>query len=283
MIMAAPNGARRTKAHHPALPMTAGELAITARECLNAGASAIHLHVRDDDGEHCLDAGRYREAIQELRREVGERLLIQVTTEAVGRYRPDEQMAVVREVRPEAVSVGLNELVPDPAHERAAAAFYAWAAEEGISVQHILYSADDVARFHDLRARGVLPGGPSGAPAAGRPFVLCVLGRYAADRQSKPADLLPFVQAGLDGLVWSVCAFGRREAACAVLAATLGGHARVGFENNLHLPDGSVAPDNAALVAAVASGAPATGRPLADAATARRLALGQGGVQLSVD
>ncbi len=278
MIMVAPNGARRTKAHHPALPMTAGEIAITARECLDAGAAAIHLHVRDDDGEHCLDAGRYREAIQEIRREVGQHLMIQITTEAVGRYRPDEQTAVVREVRPEAVSVGLAELVPDAAHEDAAAAFYAWAADEGISVQHILYSAEDVVRFRDLVERGVVPVGTAGSPD-GRAFVLCVLGRYAADRQSRPADLLPFVQAGLDDVAWSVCAFGRREAACAIMAAALGGHVRVGFENNLHLPDGSVAPDNAALVAAVASGAPATGRALADADTARRISIGQVNLQ----
>jgi uncharacterized protein (DUF849 family) len=54
-----------------------------------------------------------------------------------------------------------------------------------------------------------------------------------------------------------------------VTAAALDGHARVGFENNLYLPDGRLAPDNAALVAAVAEGARTIGRPLADAAEAR--------------
>ena len=50
---------------------------------------------------------------------------------------------------------------------------------------------------------------------------------------------------------WSVCAFGRREAACATAAALLGGHARVGFENNLALPSGERAASNADLVAVV--------------------------------
>jgi 3-keto-5-aminohexanoate cleavage enzyme len=45
-----------------------------------------------------------------------------------------------------------------------------------------------------------------------------------------------------------VCAFGRREAACVVAAALLGGHIRVGFENNLLLPDGTLAGSNADLV-----------------------------------
>jgi 3-keto-5-aminohexanoate cleavage enzyme len=49
---------------------------------------------------------------------------------------------------------------------------------------------------------------------------------------------------------WSVCAFGRREAACVTAAALFGGHARVGFENNLMLPTGEQASSNADLVAA---------------------------------
>jgi len=96
-----------------------------------------------------------------------------------------------------------------------------------------------------------------------------VLGRYTKGQISAPADLLPFLVAGGLGHSWGLCAFGRRETACAVLAAALGGHPRVGFENNLHLPDGTEAPDNAALVAAVAAGAAAIGRPLADADQAR--------------
>ena len=71
-----------------------------------------------------------------------------------------------------------------------------------------------------------------------------------------------------------MCAFGRREAACALTAAALGGHIRVGFENNLHLPDGTTAPDNAALVRVVAEGVTMLGRGLADAGAARALLTG---------
>jgi uncharacterized protein (DUF849 family) len=68
-----------------------------------------------------------------------------------------------------------------------------------------------------------------------------------------------------------LCAFGPREAAAGLAAAALGGHARVGFENNLQLPDGALAPDNSALVAAVAAALPATGRRVATPAEARAL------------
>jgi uncharacterized protein (DUF849 family) len=82
---------------------------------------------------------------------------------------------------------------------------------------------------------------------------------------------MPFLAANSQDHLWSVCAFGPRETACAIAAAALGGHARVGFENNFHLPDGSLAADNAALVAAVTEGLSAIGGRPASADEARDL------------
>ena len=98
-----------------------------------------------------------------------------------------------------------------------------------------------------------------------------MLGRYTAGQTSDPRDLLPFLEAHDGATLWAMCAFGAREAACAVTAIALGGHARVGFENNLLLPDGSVAPDNAALVRKAAAGSALCGRPIASADDVRRL------------
>ena len=226
----------------------------------------IHLHVRDREGRHSLDVEAYRAAIAAIRGAVGEDMVIQVTSEAVGLYSPAEQMAMVRELRPEAVSLAVRELLLDASAEEDAAAFFAWLRREGIAAQFIVYSDDDLRRFVDLKARGVVPGS--------RQVLLYVLGRYTKGQVSEPADLLPFLAAGGLDFTWGLCAFGQRETACAVAAAALGGHPRVGFENNLHLPDGGVAPDNAALVAAVAAGTRAIGRPLADADQARALMAG---------
>ena len=85
-IAVAPNGGRRGKNDHPALPIGPEELASTAAACLEAGAAMIHAHVRDRDGGHLLDADAYREATKAIRDAVGERLVIQITSEAVGRY-----------------------------------------------------------------------------------------------------------------------------------------------------------------------------------------------------
>ena len=263
MIMVAPNGARRGKAQHHALPLTVSELVADISRCARAGSTAVHLHVRDAEGNHSLDAALYREAIETLRKSLPD-LVIQVTTEAVGRYTPAEQMATVQAVRPEAVSLALREIVPDAASEPEARAFFAWMAESRIAPQFILYTPDEVTRLLDLVDRGVIP--------FARPFLLFVLGRYSADQQSSPADLFPFVAAlGTRDFPWATCAFGRREAACALTSARLGGHVRVGFENNLHLPDGTLAPDNAALVTATAGLLRAEGFGIMASAAARRL------------
>jgi len=265
IITVAPNGARRGKADHPAVPLTPEEIGLDAARCQEAGAAMIHLHVRDAEGRHSLDPDLYRAAIAAVRQEAGSDLIVQVTTEAVGLYTPDQQIAAMQGLQPEAFSVAVRELIPDAASETVATRFLKEQADRGAFVQHILYDEGDVRRFGDLLDRAVIP--------RTRASVLFVLGRYSQGQQSSPNDLLSFLNAWNLDLPWSLCAFGRREAACAVTAACLGGHVRVGFENNLHLPDGSLAPDNAALVRGVADAARSLGLGVATPKEARDLFL----------
>lgn len=261
ILTVAPNGAYKRHGDHPAVPLTAAELAQTAKDCLDAGAAMLHLHVRRPDGAHSLRADDYRAAIAAVRQAVGDALVIQITTEAAGVYEPPEQMAVVRELRPEAVSVGLRELCRPMADRALLADFFGHLHATGVMTQVILYDVEDLRHWQALLREGVVPPGPW--------WVLFVLGRYSAGQTSSPTDLLPYLQAWDSAEPWAMCAFGAQEYRCAMAAAALGGHVRVGFENNLLLRDGSVAPDNAALVRQAALGAQALGRPLADAAGVR--------------
>jgi 3-keto-5-aminohexanoate cleavage enzyme len=242
-IAVAPNGGRKVKTDHPAVPLTPAELAVTAARCAEAGAAMIHAHVRNADGSHLLDAAAYTDAIAAIRGVVGGRLVIQITSEALGKYTPAEQRAVVQAVKPEAVSLALRELVPDAGEEKAFADLLGWMKREAVTPQIILYSADDALRLAEFRKRGLVP--------FERLPVLFVLGRYTAGQTSSPADLLPFVDAAAPKFDhWSVCAFGAQEVACVTAGALLGGHIRVGFENNELLPDGARAKGNQDLVAA---------------------------------
>lgn len=263
-IAVAPNGGRRTKADHLAIPLTPDEMARTAFECLEAGACMIHVHVRDRQGRHLLDADAYAQMTKAIHQAVGERLMVQITSEALGIYKPEEQMAVVRATRPEAVSLALRELVPDDVSEPAFAEFLSWLRRERIVPQIILYTPEEAVRLEEMRRRGLVPF--EGIP------VLYVLGRYKVGQTSRPADLLPFLASDQPKFPnWMVCAFGRHEAACVTSAALLGGHVRVGFENNILLPDGGVAGSNAELIARTVQALTACGSSLADAGSWRQV------------
>lgn len=263
IVMCAPNGARRSQDDHARLPITAAELADCAGDLLDAGASMIHVHVRDDTGTHSLDADRYRTAIAAIRERVNRNLVIQVTTEACGRYSAPEQMQLVRELRPEAVSVALRELCPDESAEAEAAVFYQWMVDNEVMPQHILYSVADVERFEALRRKGVIPDS--------KPFLLFVLGRYAENLTGDVTELNSFIEAAGDDSIWTVCCFGATEHDAVVAAAGRGGHARVGFENNMALPGGRVAGGNEDLVRLAAQACVDAGRLPATANDVRAL------------
>jgi 3-keto-5-aminohexanoate cleavage enzyme len=245
-IMLAPNGARKGHADHPNLPVTIDEVAREAAQCPPAGVQAIHVHVRDEQGRHSIDAERYIAATGAIRRLAGSELIVQMTTEAVGQFTPPQQIAAVRAVRPEAVSIAVTELVPDPSAEAAAAELYKWAHQNRIAVQHIAYVPDEFDHLLDLIARGVIPGK--------RHSVIFPLGRYVAGQESNPAELIPFLakvvgNGGPERFDWWVCAFGAAETTSLVAAAALGGHCRIGFENSFTNADGSRAENNAERIA----------------------------------
>jgi uncharacterized protein (DUF849 family) len=270
-IMVAPNGARKGHAEHPNLPITIEATANEALACQAAGAQAIHLHVRDDQGRHTLDAARYLAATDAVRKLTGPDFPIQITTEAVGIFKPHEQIAVVKTVKPEAVSIATKELIPDASEEAAAAELYRWAYDSKIAMQHIVYAASEFDHLLDLIKRGVVPGE--------RHSVIFPLGRYASDQESDPAELVPFVakvqdSGGAARFDWWVCAFGASETASLVAAAALGGHCRVGFENSFINSDGSRAASNAERIKDLRAGLQGIRRPRSSRAAILR-ALGK--------
>lgn len=274
IITVAPNGARKTTDDHPALPVTPQTISETAKQCADAGAAMVHMHIRDGQQGHTLDAGIYKEATAEVRKQAGDDIIVQITTEEVGIYTPQQQMQVVRDVQPEAVSIAMREFLRDGVDEGDFQRFLAEVSEMQIMPQYILYSPQEVQRFAELRKAKVIPGEQIS--------LLFVLGRKqgspekAADPAAswaQPEDLDPFLEC-FDGALklaethWAICAFGGNELACAQYAAKCGGHVRIGFENNQLLADGSVAPNNAALISQFAESAT---RPLASANAAREL------------
>jgi uncharacterized protein (DUF849 family) len=165
-------------------------------------------------------------------------MLFQATTESASLYSPDEQMAFVDALEPAPISIAIREFLP--VTDSALAAFLHRAVSRGFWMQYIIYTVDELKHLVRLQTDGIVP--------QVRPAVLFVLGSYLDQRSGNAEDLLPFVQHIIAGWPWSVCSFGDQEHQCTIAAALLGGHMRVGFENNVLLVDGSPAGRNATLV-----------------------------------
>ncbi|MEM7209901.1 MAG: 3-keto-5-aminohexanoate cleavage protein [Pseudomonadota bacterium] len=236
VLAVAPNGAYKSQRDHPALPITPREIARTAHACNEAGAAMIHLHVRDKDGRHSLDPDSYRAAVDATRREVADRMIIQVTSEAVDRYSTLAQIDAMKALRPRSVSLALREFLTG-ACDSESVDFFHWLSREKILPQFILYDVDELSRYISLSASGNIPDTPH--------WLLFVLGRYVDGQVSSPSMLIPFLTL-IDkiSVPWAVCAFGSSELACTLAATLHGGHARIGFENNLLNVEGSVATSN---------------------------------------
>ncbi len=238
LVMSAPNGARKTKQDHPRLPITINETIAAAIDAHQAGASILHAHVRDDDGQHSLDHGRYKDLLAGMAAACPG-MPCQITTEAVGRYTPQQQLDCLLAVAPDFASLAIREITadgPDIMRDAATAA-----TDLNIHLQYILYDLDDLVLLRRLYDDGVLQ--------EKAPDILYVLGKYNPNFTSHPDELDPFLDQDLSFThSWMVCAFGAMEYDVMAKAAQHGGHARIGFENNLFMKDGSLAADNAALI-----------------------------------
>ena len=212
----------------------------------------MHFHVRDSEGRHVLDAGLYREALKALETEEG--LLCQISSEGLGRYDPHEQARCIFDSGCTLASVAWREMTAGGL--ATARKFYNEARERAVHLQHILYTPSDVAGLQRMVEEGGI--GREGL------CLLFVYGSYGEGVGNMPPlenfledCLKPF---GAEEPLWFLCSFGEAEQACLLQAAGRGGHARVGFENNLVRCDGSLAASNAERVAAVAEALRRQGR-----------------------
>ncbi len=243
-LMVAPNGARKVKKDHPEVPLTIQETVEVAKNCFNAGAGAIHLHVRNEKGEHVLDAGLYKEALKELEFKVP-KMHIQVTTESVGKYSPEDMRKLAYDVTPPGISIGTAEMIPSRNPTDEDIKLYKYLAEAGTKIQHLLYNPHEIDLLVNLFNKAKI--NVEGA------WCLFVIGHYSG-KISYPDNIPIFLEKMRENninLDWAICAFAKEEISCLEKAINLGGKIRVGFENSLYMPNGEIAPNNHSKIKAV--------------------------------
>jgi 3-keto-5-aminohexanoate cleavage enzyme len=262
ILTAAIVGAELTRAQTKYLPITPNEIGDEAARCREAGASVIHLHVRNDDGSNTQSADRFALAIEKIRAKTD--CVIQTTTGgAVGMS--IEERAQPLACKPEmatlncgSVNFGDDVFINTRAQIRGLAAAIRTA---GSMAELECYEVGHVEEALRLAAEGIID-----APLHFQ-FVLGVPGGIGAREETVRfmQNLLP------KAATFGVAAVGRHQQPMTELAMRLGGHARVGLEDNIYLSKGVLAEGSAPLVARAATYARSIGRTPADPARARAL------------
>ncbi|HUB09570.1 MAG TPA: 3-keto-5-aminohexanoate cleavage protein [Myxococcales bacterium] len=259
-------GAEVTREQTPYLPITAEEIGAEAQACREAGASMVHLHVREPDGKPSQATELFAAAIREVRRRSD--IIVQVSTGGAVGMSVEERCGPLRvpaELRPDMATlttgtVNFGDDVfenPRPLIRDIARRIRACGAVPEIEC----FDAGMIDEALALAREGLLD-----LPAH-FDFVLGVPGALAATPEA-----LRFMASKLPaGCSWTVAAMSRHELPFAELAIEAGGHARVGLEDNIYLSKGVLAKGSHELVAAVAESARRHGRPIATPAEARRL------------
>jgi 3-keto-5-aminohexanoate cleavage enzyme len=243
IITAALDGAEVTRAQQPALPVTPEEIAVAAEECWRVGASIVHVHARQSDGSPTQDAGIYREIIEAVRARCD--VIVQVSTGGAVGMTPDERLAPVT-LFPEMATLSMGTVnFGDGVFMNAPADMETFARamqDKGVKIELEIFDSGMLSTSLRWLKSGLLTG-PQHFD-----FVLGVPGGMAGT----PQALMYLVSQVPAGSTWTVAGLGAAQLPLATLAVLLGGHARVGFEDNIYYRKGELATSNAQLVERVA-------------------------------
>ncbi len=265
ILTAAIVGAEITREQTPHLPITAQEIADEAARCREAGAAVIHLHVRNDDGTPTQSRDRFAEAIEKIRAKTD--CIVQVSTGGAIGMSIDER-AQPLECRPEMATLNCGTLnFGDDVFVNTRPQIRDLAARlraSGAVPELECYEVGHVEEALLLADKGVVP-----KPLHFQ-FVMGVPGGIGATEANVRylVSLMPRADA-----TWAVAAVGRHQQPMTELAMRLGGHARVGLEDNIYLSKGVLSEGSAPLVARAAAYARSIGRTPVEPARARTLLL----------
>ena len=257
LITVAPTGAETGKQDCPQLPTTLAELVATARECQDAGAAMIHVHIRDDEHRPTLDVSRLRETVAALRTETD--LVVQLSTGGSVHDSFEARLAVL-EAAPDSCSLTMgttnfgDEVFANP--WPFVRDLYQLTQERRVVPEFELFDLGHVAALERLLSR-------YGLPYGGRVHVDFVMG-VPGGMPGTAAALVAGVAALPEPVTsWSATGIGRSTLPVMLSALAQGGHLRVGMEDVLTYGPGEPVKSNRQLVErAVRAGALAQRPPM---------------------
>ena len=282
LITCAVTGNLTKREQTPHLPITPEQIANECLEAAQAGAGAVHIHVRNpDNGKPSMEVDLYRDVVDRIRKRNTE-LVINLTTGPGGRYvpslddpkvyapgttllPPEKRVEHIALIKPDVCSLDLNTMnsgpdvvINTPRNVRIMANIMK---ASGIKPELEIFDSGDLHLARDLINDGTLDG-----PGLWT-FVLGVKYGFAATPETLlyARNLLPA------GAIWSAFGIGRAEFPMVAQAWLFGGHVRVGMEDNIFLAKGVLAKSNAELVSKAANIIKDMGGAIASASETRQM------------
>lgn len=243
IITAAVAGSVPTRDKNPNVPYTPEEIAAEALRCWEAGAAVVHVHVRDPKtGQPAFRRELFSEVLERVRAKSD--MLVNLTTSGFNIEGPDvgEKRLMPVELQPDLCSLDVGSLNfrgrifmnPPDWVEKAAERMR----QAGVKPEIEAFDFGHIAQARSLVERGLFQDPPY--------FQLCLGIAWGAEADIE--TLLAMKQKLPPGAQWSVLAAGASQLPITTYAMLLGGHVRVGFEDNLHLSRGVLAASNAQFV-----------------------------------
>jgi 3-keto-5-aminohexanoate cleavage enzyme len=266
IITAAICGAEVTKENNPNIPYSIREIGIESEKAFLAGASIIHLHVREDSGKPTQNIDRFKACIDEIKSRCPDIIIQPSTGGAIGMSNEERLQPIYLEPPPEMATLdmgtmnfGGDEIFVNT--ENTIRFFAEEMSKRGIKPELECFDkgmVDMALRLHDH--------GYFKEPMHFN-FVLGITGGMKASSR----DLLFLTNSVPKNSTYTVCAIGRYEFPMVTLSIAMGGHARVGLEDNIYISKGVLAKSNAELVEKVVRIARQIGRDIASPYEARKI------------
>ena len=275
MISCAVTGSADTPGRNPAVPVTPAQIAQSAIDAAKAGAAIVHIHVRDPKTTRpSMDGAHYREVVERIRAS-GTDVLINLTTGPGARFNhdandpskpsadstlksPEDRVRHVIELRPDSLNMGDRVFINTPKHLQAMAV--------AIKDAGVMPELEVFETGHLLLAKRFIDDGYVKPPGM---FQICLgisWGQPATtEAMTYMRNLLP------PGSPWFAFGISLHQFPMVAQTVLLGGHPRVGLEDNIYLEKGKLAPSNAALVERAARIIEILGDHVATPADARQI------------
>ncbi|UPV74553.1 3-keto-5-aminohexanoate cleavage protein [Halorussus limi] len=264
IITAALTGGVHGKEANPNLPETPEEIGKAAAACEEAGAAVVHLHARRDSGERSFDRDRFQAITEAVRSRTN--LVVQHSTGGTGATLEARRQSLRTDPPPEMASLDMGPLnryrhLTSENTRGMVDSLYDEMADRGIKPELEVFNDG-----HLNEVRGLLDRRDLADPV----YATLIFGGGTTSPPS-PRNLLNATENLPEGALFNTLGFGRHQLPLTTMGILLGGHVRVGLEDNVYYGPNELAESNAQLVARTAGLAETLGREPAAPDEAREI------------